>query len=228
MSDYVIDAPEAAVIPVAGGGGFPVRRVYCVGRNYAAHVQEMGGTVERDPPIFFQKPTDSVVQDGGTIPYPTKTADYHYEVELVLAMKSGGLNIPQERALDHIYGYCVGIDMTRRDIQGGGRPWEVAKSFDNSFPCGAIVPSEQSGHIQSGAIKLSVNGQSKQDSDVDLLIWKIPEIIANLSEYFELKAGDIIMTGTPSGVGPVVSGDRIEASVEGLPVLHVSIGPKAG
>ncbi len=227
MSDFVVEPAPTVSIPVEGGGRFPVRRVYCVGRNYVAHVREMGGSEDRDPPLFFQKPADSVVLDGGTVPYPTQTEDFHFEVELVLALKSGGLNIPQDRALDHIYGYSVGIDMTRRDIQGKGRPWEIAKSFDHSFPCGALVPVERSGHIDKGEIKLTVGGETRQESDVDLLIWKVPEIIANLSTFFELKAGDVILTGTPHGVGPVVPGDRIEASVAGLPKLSVTIGERA-
>jgi fumarylpyruvate hydrolase len=225
MSQFVVEAPVVPAIPVQGSeAAFPVRRVYCIGRNYVAHVREMGGDEERDPPLFFQKPADALVQDGGTVPYPTMTKDFHYEVELVLAMKGGGVNIPKEEALDHVFGYAVGIDMTRRDIQGGGRPWEIAKSFDHSFPCGPIVPVETVGHIQSGRIELTVNGETRQESDVDLLIWKIPEIIANLSTYFELKPGDVILTGTPHGVGPVRPGDRIEARVEKLPTLRVAVG----
>ncbi len=225
MSQFVVEAPTIPTIPVQGSeAAFPVRRVYCIGRNYVAHVREMGGNEERDPPLFFQKPADALVQDGGTIPYPTMTKDFHYEVELVLAMKGGGVNIPKEEALDHVFGYAVGIDMTRRDIQGSGRPWEIAKSFDHSFPCGPVVPVETVGHIQSGRIELTVNGETRQESDVDLLIWKIPEIIANLSTYFELKPGDVILTGTPHGVGPVRPGDRIEARVEKLPTLRVEVG----
>jgi fumarylpyruvate hydrolase len=225
MNQYVVEAPKLPAIPVMGSDAtFPVRRVYCVGRNYVAHVREMGGNEDRDPPLFFQKPADSLVLDGGTVPYPTITKDFHFEVELVLAMKGGGLNIPQDKALDHIYGYAVGIDMTRRDIQGGGRPWEIAKSFDHSFPCGAIAPAAEVGHIQSGQIELTVNGETRQNSDVELLIWKIPEIIANLSTYFKLMPGDVIMTGTPHGVGPVKPGDRIEARVDKLPELHVTVG----
>ena len=222
---YVVAAPEQISLPVAGAEQrFPVRRIYCVGRNYVAHVREMGGNEDRDPPIFFQKPTDAIVQDGATIAYATMTKDFHHEMELVVALKSGGYNIPESEALGHIYGYGVGLDMTRRDIQGGGRPWEIAKSFDQSCPCGAITPVEKAGHIASGNIKLTVNGQAKQDSDIDLLIWKIPEIIANLSTYFELHAGDIILTGTPHGVGPVVAGDEIIGTIAGLEPLTVRIG----
>lgn len=225
---FVIDAPEQVSIPVAGSSDrFPVRRVYCVGRNYVAHVREMGGSEDRDPPIFFQKPTDSVVLDGATVAYPTMTGDYHHEMEMVVALKSGGYNIPAAEALDHIYGYGVGLDMTRRDIQGSGRPWEVAKSFDESCPVGAISTVESVGHISSGNIKLTVNGKATQDSDLNLLIWTVPEIIANLSNYFELKAGDIILTGTPHGVGPVKTGDVLVGTIDKLAPLTIHIGENA-
>ncbi|MHA6690339.1 fumarylacetoacetate hydrolase family protein [Devosia sp. A449] len=225
---FVIDAPEQVSIPVAGSSDrFPVRRVYCVGRNYVAHVREMGGSEDRDPPIFFQKPTDSVVLDGATVAYPTMTGDYHHEMEMVVALKSGGYNIPAAEALDHIYGYGVGLDMTRRDIQGGGLPWEVAKSFDESCPVGALSTVESVGHIASGNIKLTVNGKATQDSDLNLLIWTVPEIIANLSNYFELKAGDIILTGTPHGVGPVKTGDVLVGTIDKLAPLTIHIGENA-
>lgn len=229
MSDYVIDAPKQVAIPVAGSTrAFPVRRVYCIGRNYAAHVEEMGGTVDRHPPIFFAKPADAVVADGATIPYPSKTSDFHYEVELVLAIGKGGRNIPTDTAEDHIWGYAVGLDMTRRDIQGDGKPWEIAKSFDNSFPVGALTPVSETGKLSTGGIKLTVNGDTKQESDISLLIWTIPEIISRLSEFFELAPGDIILTGTPSGVGPVVPGDTLVATFEGLSPLTVKIGDPLG
>ena len=222
---FVIERPKAASLPVVGKDErFPVRRIYCVGRNYVAHVEEMGGSADRDPPIFFQKPTDSIVQSGSTIAYATMTKDFHYELELVMALKSGGYNIPEDLALDHVYGYGVGIDMTRRDIQGGGRPWEIAKSFDESCPCGPITPVEKSGHIEKGNIKLTVNGETRQDSDVSLLIWSLPEIISKLSEFYELKAGDIILTGTPHGVGPVKTGDELVGTIDGLEPLTVKIG----
>jgi fumarylpyruvate hydrolase len=222
---FVIERPKAASLPVVGKDErFPVRRIYCVGRNYVAHVEEMGGSADRDPPIFFQKPTDSIVQSGSTIAYATMTKDFHYELELVMALKSGGYNIPEDKALDHVYGYGVGIDMTRRDIQGGGRPWEIAKSFDESCPCGPITPVEKSGHIEKGNIKLTVNGETRQDSDVSLLIWSLPEIISKLSEFYELKAGDIILTGTPHGVGPVKTGDELVGTIDGLEPLTVKIG----
>ena len=225
---FVIAAPEQVGIEVRGSTDrFPVRRIYCVGRNYKAHVEEMGGSVDRDPPIFFQKPTDAVVPSGATIAYPPLTEDFHFEVELVMAIGKGGLNIPEANALDHVWGYGVGIDMTRRDVQGEGRPWEIAKSFDQSFPVGALSPVSEVGHITKGSIKLAVNGETKQDSDIDLLIWKLPEIIARLAEYFELQPGDVILTGTPHGVGPVVTGDKIVCTIDGLAPLEVTIGPKA-
>lgn len=223
----VIPAPERATIAVTGSDKrFPVRRIYCIGRNYVAHVEEMGGSVDRDPPIFFQKPTDAVVASGSTIPYPTMTGNLHHEVELVMAIGKGGRSIPEGSALDHVWGYGVGLDMTRRDIQGGGKPWEIGKSFDNSFPVGALSPVSEVGHITKGAIRLTVNGATRQESDIGLLIWKLPEIIARLSEYFELQPGDVILTGTPHGVGPVVAGDRLVGTIEGLAPLEVSIGPK--
>lgn len=225
---FVIAAPEQVGIEVRGSTDrFPVRRIYCVGRNYKAHVEEMGGSVDRDPPIFFQKPTDAVVPSGATIAYPPLTEDFHFEVELVMAIGKGGLNIPEANALDHVWGYGVGIDMTRRDVQGEGRPWEIAKSFDQSFPVGALSPVSEVGHITKGSIKLAVNGETKQDSDIDLLIWKLPEIVARLSEWFELQPGDVILTGTPHGVGPVVTGDKIVCTIDGLAPLEVTIGPKA-
>ncbi|TKT77318.1 fumarylacetoacetate hydrolase family protein [Aquamicrobium sp. LC103] len=226
-SQYVIEAPEQPSLAVAGQDDrFPVRRIYCVGRNYVAHVREMGGNEERDPPIFFQKPADAIVGDNATVPYATITENFHHEMELVVALKSGGYNISEARALDHVYGYGVGLDMTRRDIQGDGKPWEIAKSFDQSCPCGPLSPVEKVGHISSGRISLTVNGETRQDSDIDLLIWKVPEIIATLSTYFELKAGDIILTGTPHGVGPVQPGDVLVGRIDGLEPLTVKIGPR--
>lgn len=228
MSSYVIDPPKVATIPVAGSEQvFPVRRIYCIGRNYVAHVEEMGGDADRDPPLFFQKPSDAVVTSGATIPYPSKTGNFHHEVELVLAIGKGGRNIAEADAESHIWGYAVGLDMTRRDIQGAGLPWEIAKSFDNSFPVGALTPITETGALNKGRIELTVNGKITQESDVSLLIWRIPEIISRLSEFFELQPGDIILTGTPHGVGPVVAGDELVASFEGLTPLKVAIGPAA-
>ncbi|MDO5604485.1 MAG: fumarylacetoacetate hydrolase family protein [Paracoccus sp. (in: a-proteobacteria)] len=228
MSEFVIDPPEQVTIPVAGSDKvFPVRRIYCIGRNYVAHVEEMGGDADRDPPLFFEKPTDAVVLDGMSIPYPPKTSDYHHEVELVLAIGKGGRNIGPEAAEDHIWGYAVGLDMTRRDLQGKGQPWEIAKSFDNSFPVGALTPVSEIGKLSSGKIELTVNGQTRQESDISLLIWRIPEIISRLSELFELVPGDVILTGTPHGVGPVVPGDELVATFDGLTPLKVRIAEAA-
>ncbi len=225
MTEFVIPAPEPAAIPVKGSDKFfPVRRIYCIGRNYVAHVEEMGGSADRDPPLFFQKPSDAVVTSGSTIPYPGVTKDFHHEVELVIAIGKGGKNIPEDEALDHVWGYAVGLDMTRRDIQGGGLPWEIAKSFDHSFPVGPLTPVTETGLIEKGRICLTVNGETRQESDVSLLIWKMPEIISRLSEYFELFPGDIILTGTPHGVGPVVKGDKLVATFDGLEPLEVTIG----
>ena len=224
---YVIEAPKQASVAVAGSEErFPVRRIYCVGRNYVAHVREMGGDEGRDPPIFFQKPADAVVDSGSTIPYPTITENFHHEVELVVALKSGGYNIAEGDALGHVWGYGCGLDMTRRDIQGNGKPWEIGKSFDQSCPCGPLSPVGKVGHISKGGIRLTVNGETKQDSDIGLLIWRVPEIIANLSTYFELKAGDIILTGTPHGVGPVQPGDELVGAIDGLETLTVRIGDR--
>ncbi|WP_411956277.1 fumarylacetoacetate hydrolase family protein [Arvimicrobium flavum] len=226
-TDFVIAPSPPVSLAVAGSAQrFPVRRIYCVGRNYVAHVQEMGGDVERDPPIFFQKPTDAIVASGATVPYPSVTKNFHHEIELAIAIGKGGRNISEAEAMDHVWGYCVALDMTRRDIQGNGKPWEIGKSFDFSCPCGPISPVSKVGHITSGAIKLTVNGQVRQDSDLSLLIWTLPEIIARLSEYFDLQPGDIVLTGTPHGVGPVEAGDKLVGTVAGLAPLEVTIGPQ--
>jgi fumarylpyruvate hydrolase len=225
---YVIPQPPQAVIPVAGTDKyFPVRRLWCVGRNYVEHIKEMGQDV-REPPFFFAKPADAIVADGGTVPYPSLTKDMHHEVELVVALKSGGRNIATEKAPASIYGYGVGIDLTRRDLQIASRdikrPWEIGKAFDHSAPCGALRAAAEIGHPAKGRIMLKVNGQVRQDGNLDQMIWKVPEIIAKLSEMVELAAGDIIMTGTPSGVAATVAGDRIECEIEGVGTLQVTIG----
>jgi fumarylpyruvate hydrolase len=225
---YVIPQPPQAAIPVAATGKyFPVRRLWCVGRNYVEHIKEMGQDV-REPPFFFAKPADAIVADGGTVPYPSLTKDMHHEVELVVALKSGGRNIATEKALACIYGYGVGIDLTRRDLQIASRdikrPWEIGKAFDHSAPCGALRAAAEIGHPAKGRIMLKVNGKVRQDGNLDQMIWKVPEIIAKLSEMVELAAGDIIMTGTPSGVAATVAGDRIECEIEGVGTLHVTIG----
>ena len=225
----VINPPPQAVIAVAGSDQvFPVRRVWCVGRNYLEHIREMGQD-EREPPFFFAKPADAVVPDGGTSPYPSLTKDMHHEVELIVALKSGGRNIPVAQANDCIWGYAVGIDLTRRDLQIASRdlkrPWEVGKYFDNSAPCGALHPASETGHPSKGRIRLSRNGKVQQDGDLAQMIWNVPEVIAKLSEMVELKAGDVIFTGTPSGVGATVAGDKLECEVEGVGTLTVTIGP---
>ena len=227
-TDYVIPPPPQAAVKVAGSDKmFPVRRIWCVGRNYLEHIKEMGQD-EREPPFFFAKPADAIVHDGGTVPYPPLTNDLHHEVELVVAMKSGGFNIPADKALDHVYGYAVGIDLTRRDLQLAARkkerPWEVGKSFDHSAPCGALHPASNIGHPAKGKIWLSVNGAERQKGDLTELIWSVPEIIWQLSQQVSLGAGDIIMTGTPAGVAALSPGDRIECGVDGVGTLKVSIG----
>jgi fumarylpyruvate hydrolase len=229
MTDYVIPPPPQATLDVAGTSKkFPVRRIWCVGRNYIEHIREMGQD-ERAPPFFFAKPADAIVPDGGTVPYPSLTKDMHHEVELVVALKSGGINIPVAKANDCIYGYGVGIDLTRRDLQVASRelkrPWEVGKAFDASAPCGPLKPASEIGHPAKGRITLKVNGQVRQDGDLNQLIWNVPEIIAKLSEMVALEAGDIIMTGTPAGVAATVAGDKLECEVEGVGKLTVTIGP---
>lgn len=227
----VIPAFPQPSLPVVGEAGvFPVRRIWCVGRNYLEHIREMGND-ERDPPFFFAKHADMLAPEGAVIPYPPLTQDLHHEVELVVALKSGGLNIPTDKALDHVYGYAVGIDLTRRDLQLASRkmqrPWEVGKSFDHSAPCSAIQPAAKIGHPAKGKIWLSVNGAEKQTGDLSELIWNVPEIIWKLSQQVELAAADIIMTGTPAGVAAIVAGDNIECGVDGVGTLKVSIGPAA-
>ena len=226
---YVIPPPPQPVLAVAGTTQlFPVRRLWCVGRNYVEHIKEMGQDV-REPPFFFAKPADAIVPDGGTVPYPSLTKDMHHEVELVVALKSGGRNIPVARALDCIYGYGVGIDLTRRDLQIASRdikrPWEIGKAFDHSAPCGALKPASVIGHPAKGRIVLKANGKVRQDGDLNQMIWNVPEIISKLSEMVELAPCDIIMTGTPSGVAATVAGDKLECEVEGVGTLTVTIGP---
>lgn len=232
MTEFVIEPPAQAVVPVAGSAGvFPVRRIYCVGRNYAAHAREMGADPTREAPFFFCKPADAVVPvlPGASLalPYPTQTRDFHYEAELVVAIGQGGADIPVEAALAHIWAYTVGLDMTRRDLQAAlkskGHPWEAAKAFDRSAPIAPLVPVADCGHPQAGAILLTVNGQPRQRGDLADMIWSVAEIVARLSTLFRLEPGDLIFTGTPEGVGPVVSGDAIEAGVEGVGKLALKI-----
>ncbi len=226
---YVIPPPQQAVIAVAGSDKlFPVRRIWCVGRNYIEHIREMGND-ERLPPFYFAKPADAIVPDGSTVPYPSLTKDMHHEVELVVALKSGGRNIPVAKALDTIWGYAVGIDLTRRDLQIASRdlkrPWEIGKAFDASAPCGPLKPASEIGHPKKARITLKCNGKVRQDGDLEQMIWNVPEIISNLSEIVALEAGDIIMTGTPSGVAATVPGDKLECAIEGVGTLTVTIGP---
>jgi fumarylpyruvate hydrolase len=226
----VIAAPAPITIPVAGGGSFPVRRIYCVGRNYEEHAKEMGFT-GREPPFFFMKPADAIVNvaEGttGEIPYPAGTSNLHYEIELVAAIGIGGANIKAADAMKHVWGYAVGLDMTRRDLQGvakkEGRPWEIGKAFDQSAPIGPIVPAAAAGNPGNAAITLSVNGQMKQSSSTSKLIWSIAESIEHLTTYWRLEPGDLIFTGTPEGVGAVVSGDLMEGAVAGVGSLKVKI-----
>ena len=224
---YVIAPPKQASVPVKGTHlRFPVRRIYCVGRNYNDHVVEMGGTPGREPPFFFQKPADSLLLDGN-FPYPSVSQDVHHEVELVVALHSGGKNIAVPEASQHIYGYAIGIDMTRRDLQGeakkAGRPWEVAKAFDHSAPVSEITPKAGIGLLGRAGISLQVNEVQRQSSNISEMIWNVPEIISELSKLFELHAGDMIFTGTPSGVGPVQPGDEIRAAIERVGELTLRV-----
>lgn len=222
---FIIAPPEAAWVAVQGGGAFPVRRIYCVGRNYADHIREMGGD-EREQPFFFQKPADTIVADGTAVPYPSFTEDFQYEVELVLAVGKEGVNIAREDAASHVFGVAVGIDLTRRDVQVAarkmGRPWEVGKSFDHSAPCGEIVPLN--GPLpRAGRIELRVNGELKQGGDIGQMIWASDEIVSQLSQQYRLMPGDLIYTGTPAGVGPVQRGDEMVARAEGVGTVRVTV-----
>lgn len=224
MSAYVFDPPQVVTVPVEGGGEFPVRRILCVGRNYAAHRREMGGD-DRDPPFFFAKPADAVVPPGRDVSYPPKTANLHHEIELVVALKAGGSEVPVAKAPDLVFGYAVGVDMTRRDLQAAardkGQPWEAAKGFDASAPISAIKPWR--GAAPQGRITLAVNGETRQDAAVADMIWAADEIIAEASRLWTLAPGDLIYTGTPEGVGPLVRGDRVEGEVEGVGKLAFTV-----
>lgn len=219
MAELVFPAPEPILVPVRGGDFFPVRRIYCVGRNYEEHIREMGNDV-REPPFFFAKPADAVVIDGAPIAYPPGTSDFHHEIELVVAIGREGTNIGEHEALDHVFGYAAGLDMTRRDVQAlakkSGRPWTMAKGFDQSAPIGVIAPASGIGHPERGAITLSVNGAERQRGDLGDQIWSVPETIAFLSRLVTLKPGDLIMTGTPSGVSAVRRRDVLEGAIEGV------------
>lgn len=225
--EYVFTPPSPTHLPVAQHRAvFPVRRIYCVGQNYAEHAREMGGDPTRTPPFFFSKPAQAAYH-GTTFPYPPLSQDVHHEVELVVALDRGGSNLGAEEALTHIFGYAVGLDMTRRDLQAeakkAGRPWDSAKGFDFSAPCSPIWSVQQVGHLHSGSIYLDVNGRRAQSGDLEQMIWRVPEIIAHLSRLFRLEAGDLIFTGTPAGVGPVQPGDVLEGGVEGLDQLCLTV-----
>ena len=225
--DYVISPPPVAAVPVRGGGLFPVRRIFCVGRNYAAHAREMGHDPDREPPFFFTKPADAILTGGADMPYPPATKDLHHEVELVVAIGTGGANIPVEQAKSHIWGYAAGLDMTRRDVQGEakklGRPWDMGKGFDHAAPIGDIVRAAELGKYDAGHVLLNVNGTERQSGDIADMIWSVPEVISILSGLVRLEPGDLIFTGTPEGVAAVKPGDVLEGFVSGLPPVTARI-----
>jgi fumarylpyruvate hydrolase len=225
---YLFSPPAVPALPIRGKDSlFPVHRIYCVGRNYAAHAVEMGGDPDKEPPFFFQKNPDNLLVGGGKFPYPPASNDVHHEMELVIALHKGGKDIPVESALDHVYGYAAGLDMTRRDLQGeakkAGRPWEVGKAFEQSAPCGELVAAEDIGHPTEGAIWLDINGERRQTGDLNQLIWKVPEVVSYLSGLFELQPGDLIFTGTPSGVGAVERGDKLHGHIDGIGDIAVEV-----
>ena len=225
--ELVVPLEQVTVAVEGTDARFPVRRIYCVGRNYLDHIRETAGADEREPPFFFQKPTDAILRPSEDFPYPSVTEKLHHEIELVVAINKGGANIKAEDALDHIYGYAVGIDMTRRDLQGIAkemrRPWEAGKSFDHAAPCSEIVPAEKIGHPDKGRIWLAVNGDVKQDGDLEHQIWPVTDAIAHLTTLFELQPGDLIMTGTPAGVGPLVAGDTVTGGIDGIGEISVNV-----
>jgi len=228
MTEYVFPAPpQPSVAIVNSKARFPVRRIFCVGKNYADHVREMGGDPKSDPPFFFSKPVDALVADGAIIPYPQMTQDFHHEAELVVAIGKGGIEIAEADAMDHVWGYSTGNDLTRRDLQhdakNAGRPWDMSKGFDNAAVCGSIVPLDACSDVENASIRALVNGVVKQDSTTAEMIWSVPEIIAYLSRFVTLCAGDLIFTGTPDGIGPLVSGDSCTVEIIGLPAVTVSI-----
>jgi fumarylpyruvate hydrolase len=230
---FIIDPPPQVSVAVRGSDSrFPVRRVYCVGRNYEAHAREMGKDPTREPPFMFQKPADAVIEGGSVIAYPPQTGNFHHEIELVVAIARGGRNIGIDRANEHVFGYAVGIDLTRRDLQlaarDAGRPWEWGKAFDHSAPCAPIVRAAEIGHPSKGRIWLSVNGSVKQDADISQLIWSVPEVIAFVSASMALAPGDLIFTGTPAGVGPLVTGDAVTGGIDGIGEIGIRIGPSQG
>lgn len=230
--NYAFPLPAAASVPIADTDTrFPVRRIYCVGRNYAEHAREMGFDPEREPPFFFTKPADAIVPSGATIAYALGTDNLHHEIELVVALGGGGVHIGRDAALGHVFGYAVGIDMTRRDLQlaarDKGRPWDVGKAFDESAPISPIRRASEIGHPESGAIRLSVNGVERQSSDLKQLLWPVADLIVELSRLFELRPGDLIYTGTPAGVGPVRPGDELHGQIERVGEISIRIGPRS-
>jgi len=228
MTEFVITAPETASVAVAGSSArFPVRRVFCVGRNYAAHAREMGSDPNREPPFFFTKPADAVIPASGAVPYPPSTNDLHHEIELVVALKAGGKDIDAAQALELVWGYGVGLDLTRRDLQAvakdAGRPWDMAKGFDASAPCSALHPVSDVGHPAQARIWLEVNGSLRQEGNLDEMIWPIADVIASLSRLVTLAPGDLIYSGTPSGVGALQPGDRVRGGVDGVETFELTI-----
>ena len=227
-TEFVIDPPKVNSIPVEGETRrFAVNRIFCVGRNYADHAREMGHDPDREPPFFFMKPATAIVTDGQDMAYPSLSKDVHHEIEMVVAIGKGGSNISPEQALKHVWGYGVGLDMTRRDLQGEakkmGRPWDTGKAFDQSAPCSALMPVSQCGHPSNGAVRLFVNDELRQEGDLNQLIWNVPDTIAYLSTLFALEPGDLIFSGTPAGVAAVKKGDVLKGHVDGLPDLIVRI-----
>ncbi|MBT0667316.1 fumarylacetoacetate hydrolase family protein [Novosphingobium profundi] len=227
----IFEPTPSVLAKTTDGRDYPVRRVFCIGRNYAAHAREMGKDPDRDPPFFFTKWAETVVPSDTTITYPTQTSNFHYEAELVVAIGKSGGSIAEQDAADHIFGYATGLDMTRRDLQlearEKGRPWDTGKNVEQSSPLGLIAPASECGHLCSGRIALTVNGEVKQDADLGELIWDVPEVVAYVSRYYTLEPGDLIYTGTPAGVGAVVPGDIVTVTIEGLPDCTVTIGAKA-
>ena len=224
---YVVDIGALPSLPVEGSEQrFPVGRIYCVGRNYAEHAREMGHDPNREPPFFFMKPANAIVQNNATLAFPVETKDVHHEIELVVAIGKGGKDIPLDKSLDHVWGYGVGLDMTRRDLQTElkkmGRPWEMGKAFDESAPCTALRPAAKIGHPAKGAIWVKVNGQTKQQGDLSQQIWNVQEQIAYLSKMITLQPGDLIFTGTPAGVGPVNPGDKLDGHIDGVGDLNIT------
>ena len=224
---HLFQLPQSSVAIAGTDARFPVRRIYCIGRNYAEHAREMGHDPDREAPFFFSKPADAVVASGAEIPWPPRTNNLHHEIELVVAIAKGGENIGVEHALEHVFGYAVGIDLTRRDLQKEakerGRPWDTAKGFDHSAPISPLHRADDIGHPQAGRIWLDVNGKNRQQGDLNELIWTVPESLAELSTLFRLEPGDLIYTGTPAGVGPVVAGGKLTGGIDGIDEIAISI-----